>query len=204
MPTYRIGLVACSASKVDHPAPARELYTSALFRKSADYVEKVTDVWFVLSAKHALLDPSTVVEPYNMRLGVSKRQPGMEPSPPIWGWAKRVVDNLAGYVETVPSGWSNVELVVLAGEQYRTILRLMPNVRHVTPLAGLGIGDQLGWLTREARRPARRMCRHKLPLMALSPDDSWFACGKGCAEFAPGWIRDAAGVALRDVVEVGR
>jgi hypothetical protein len=33
-----IGLVSCSAQKLDRPAPARELHCSALFRKSLAYV----------------------------------------------------------------------------------------------------------------------------------------------------------------------
>jgi hypothetical protein len=65
----RVGLVSCSKSKLDHPAPARELYVpSHLFRGARCYVERTCDRWFVLSAKHHLVRPEQVLEPYNQTL----------------------------------------------------------------------------------------------------------------------------------------
>jgi hypothetical protein len=47
----RIGLVGCVKSKRSQAAPARELYSSPLFRGRRDWVERTCDRWFVLSAK---------------------------------------------------------------------------------------------------------------------------------------------------------
>jgi len=64
----RIGLVGCVKSKLDRPAQARDLYTSPLFRGRRRYVERTCDRWFVLSAKHGLVAPDTLLEPYDQTL----------------------------------------------------------------------------------------------------------------------------------------
>jgi len=68
MSPVRIGLVGCVKSKRQHPSPARDMYTSPMFRGRMRAVELGCDTWFVLSAKHGLLDPSEVIEPYDVAL----------------------------------------------------------------------------------------------------------------------------------------
>src|SRR5690606_13413659 len=55
-----IALVSCVSSKEPHAAPARDLYTSALFRKARAYAERNADAWYILSAKYGLVDPNRV------------------------------------------------------------------------------------------------------------------------------------------------
>lgn len=144
-----IGLVGCAAAKLSRTAPARDLYTSQLFRKAAAYAEANSDHWYVLSAKHGLVHPDTELEPYDMRLG-------HKGGPAIWDWAAMVRDQLEA--ELWRLGVPLAELLVLAGEQYRTFLRL-GNWPARVPMAGLGIGQQLGYLTQEltlAHRPPNR------------------------------------------------
>lgn len=64
----RVGLVGCVKSKVNHAAPAKDLYTSTLFVGRRRYVEQTCDRWFVLSALHRLVDPEDMLEPYNVTL----------------------------------------------------------------------------------------------------------------------------------------
>jgi hypothetical protein len=64
----KVGLVACSKTKADGPRPAAELYTSPLFRKAAAYCRRHYDRWFILSALHGLVEPSTVLAPYDLTL----------------------------------------------------------------------------------------------------------------------------------------
>lgn len=64
----KIGLVGCVKSKQSGDAPARELYVSALFRGRRSYVERTCDRWFVLSAKHGLVEPEQVLAPYDEAL----------------------------------------------------------------------------------------------------------------------------------------
>lgn len=61
------------------------------------------------------------------------------------------------------AGLENVNLVALAGAQYRTALQDGPRPSEV-PMQGLGIGQQLGWLTARlnALEPAnRQMASHR-------------------------------------------
>ena len=65
----RIGLVGCTKSKLERQAAARDLYSpSPLFRGRRSYVEHTCENWFILSAKHHVLSPDELVEPYDMTL----------------------------------------------------------------------------------------------------------------------------------------
>lgn len=132
-----VGLVGCASQKLKRPAPARELYVSQLFKKASAYAEATCDRWYVLSAKHGLVHPDTVLEPYDIRLGTNHRS-----TPPIHQWGARVKDQLDAEL----AGLENVTLIALAGEQYRIAVH---NSRWPVeiPMKGLGIGKQLGWLT---------------------------------------------------------
>lgn len=92
----RIGLVSCVKTKLDEPAPARELYTSPLFRGARAAVEESCDRWFVLSAKHGLVEPDAVLEPYEQTLTdapVDERR----------AWSDRVLEQLREHLGD-PSG----------------------------------------------------------------------------------------------------
>jgi hypothetical protein len=60
-----IGLVACAKTKLDRPAPARELYTSPLFKMSLAYAEQRCASVFILSAKYGLVTLDQQLEPYD-------------------------------------------------------------------------------------------------------------------------------------------
>ena len=61
----RVYLIGCGSRKVDHPAPAPELYTSDLLRKELAYVRERADVIYVVSAPHALVPLDRVLVPYS-------------------------------------------------------------------------------------------------------------------------------------------
>ena len=77
-------LIPCSGAKLDHPAPAGQLYTGSLHvlaRRAADRI--VTDHGgrvMVLSAKHGLIGLEQIVAPYDTTF--SRRDPM---DPPITG-----------------------------------------------------------------------------------------------------------------------
>lgn len=143
MTVMRVGLVGCASTKLTRPAPARDLYTSQLFRKASAYAEGTCDQWFILSAKHGLVQPDTVLEPYDMKLGRSTRYAATN-APPFHDWAARVRDDLTARL----TGEVDVTLVVLAGALYEAITYGLP-WPHEAPLNGLGIGQRLAWLTQE-------------------------------------------------------
>jgi len=133
----KICLVACASTKQMQSASAKELYVSPLFSKSRYWAEQNSDQWFILSAKHGLLTPSTLVEPYNMTLknmNVNDRRT----------WADKV------YAALLDITQEGDEITFLAGKHYRQFLlpRLTQEGYQVClPMEGLGIGKQLQWLT---------------------------------------------------------
>jgi hypothetical protein len=131
-------LVGCGGSKRPAAAPARDLYTSNLFRKSAAYAAALGGPWYIASAKHGLLHPDTVIAPYDVRLGSGRG------APPIHAWATGLLDALWAAEPALE------RLTVLAGATYveplRWALRGTP-VAVQDPLRGLGIGQRLAWLT---------------------------------------------------------
>jgi hypothetical protein len=132
-------LVACVAKKLDHPAPAKELYVSPWFKLARAYVEARTTDWFILSAKFGLLRTDTVIEPYDTALTQMRLQDRQ-------AWASRVTAQLEQELpHRIP------RIVVLAGLRYRDLLMEVLG-RHAdaveVPLEGMTIGKQLGWLKR--------------------------------------------------------
>lgn len=65
-----IGLVSCTKSKKSETCKPGELYTeSDLFKKMKNYAAENHEDWFILSAKHGVLDPEgEEIKPYNLTL----------------------------------------------------------------------------------------------------------------------------------------
>lgn len=129
----RVALVSCVKSKLDRPAPAKDLYTSALFRALRAYAEDNANEWFILSAEHGLVEADQVLAPYERTLN---RMPKTQRDE----WAARVKDELAARVPT------SADVMILAGERYREAL--VPFLRGrghrvEIPLEGLSFGRQL-------------------------------------------------------------
>ena len=137
-----VGLVACAATKLDHPAPARELYASDLFQKAAAYCDRTYDRWYVLSAKHGLVRPDQVIEPYDLRLddlSPAERR--------VWG-ALVLWDLLLLHQPDDPQV---TRFHFHAGELYRNELaRRMTGYEF--PLRGRRIGEQLAWYAERLNR----------------------------------------------------
>lgn len=144
-----IYLVSCVAEKHTSELPAEELYCSDLFKKARAYVAhtiKREDTWFILSAKHGLLSPRTVIGPYNETLNNMGKAERIK-------WAQRVASELRkslGPGDTV---------VFLAGWKYREFLQpavLASGCQVSVPMEGMGIGKQLNWLDNAVRRSQAR------------------------------------------------
>lgn len=140
-----VGLISCVSRKRAYAAEARELYDSPLFVKARKYVENRCDTWYILSAKYGLLHPTRVVDPYEETLNTKTRAEREQ-------WAQRVWTDLHPHVR------AGDHVVILAGERYREYLvpRLIQHGCLVeVPMEGLGIGRQLGWLSKELPQPTR-------------------------------------------------
>lgn len=130
-------LVGCAKQKLEHAAPARELYMSALFAKSRAYAERRGGRWFVLSAKYGLVDPTAVIEPYDLALS---DRPGGDRH----AWGERVVAQLIAALGSA----SGARIEILAGNAYVDPIRdrlIDAGVTVLEPLAGLRQGERLAW-----------------------------------------------------------
>jgi hypothetical protein len=132
-----IVLVTCVKSKRARPAAAKDLYTSALFRKERAYAERAGVPWFILSAEHGLVAPDEWLAPYERYLANTSASYRS-----AWGaWAAARLELLAG-----PLSDKTVE--IHAGSRYLDALR--PHLerlgaRIVDPLHGLAMGQRLAW-----------------------------------------------------------
>jgi hypothetical protein len=63
-------VIPCSAAKLSHAAPARDLYVGQTFKHTLERAlnAEVPGRVMILSAKHGLLDLDTIVEPYEVRI----------------------------------------------------------------------------------------------------------------------------------------
>lgn len=139
-------LVGCVKRKLDRPAPARDLYTSALFRKGRDYAERSGLRWYILSAEHGLVAPESVLAPYDLRLSRTPRAYRRE-------WGERVLKQL----NEVASPLAGKVIEIHAGAPYSEAIRDLLKADGSTvlePLQGLTIGRRLAWYAGGVAPPA--------------------------------------------------
>lgn len=136
--TSEIGFVSCVKTKRDEPTTPKDLYTSPYFKKMRAYAERFHDEWWILSAKHGLLDPDEeAIAPYDETLSGARVGRKRE-------WANRVAEEMDQ--EGLLSGGST--LVFHAGNDYYEKLLPLIEDRDVTieiPTEGLGIGEKQAW-----------------------------------------------------------
>lgn len=141
-------LIACSGSKLETHAKARDLYTGQAFRFAMQAAERARADVLILSALHGVVDPDAWLTPYNCTLNDMTATERAQ-------WALRTAAELEPH--------RHREIVVLAGQHYAAAVEGFPNVTR--PLAGLGIGQQLAALKtlNEPRHQPRRAIQ-QLPL----------------------------------------
>lgn len=135
-----VGVVACGKAKRDAPAPAEQLYTSGLFRLSAEWTRTISEQWVILSALHGVLDPDMMIFPYQMSITAM-------PAAARAAWRRQVARQLADRFgpETL--------YVTTAGKPYREAL---PAGRTVCPwdeMPDMRFGKQMGWMKQQLTAP---------------------------------------------------
>ncbi|QIB76483.1 hypothetical protein G3I44_12135 [Halogeometricum borinquense] len=134
-----IGLVSCTKSKREQATQPADLYmASTFFSKAREYVEANHDHWYILSAKHHLLDPhGPPIEPYDDTLSDAPIARKRE-------WAEIVYNQLEeeGILD------DGNRLVFHAGRDYYS--ELIPLLEDTpvdveTPTDGLQFGETLAW-----------------------------------------------------------
>jgi len=133
-----IGLVSCVKTKRETSTTPKDLYTSSYFKKMRSYAEQYHDEWWILSAKHGLIDPEgDPIEPYDETLSRARVAKKRE-------WANRVADQL----DDRELLFEDVTLVFHAGKDYYG--ELVPLIEDSgvvikIPTEGLAIGEKQAW-----------------------------------------------------------
>lgn len=143
----RIGLVGCVKEKRSRPAKAADLYTSRLFAGRRHFVESSCHEWWILSAAHGLVDPSTVLEPYDVTLKNAGRAA-------CRAWSARVLASVGELVRPVRGDIFELH----AGAEYRDyglVAGLTAQGFAVEiPTLGMPIGLQLRFYRQHASQGA--------------------------------------------------
>jgi hypothetical protein len=132
----RIAFVSCVKTKRPTATAAGDLYQSPLFRGLRAYAEAHADRWYILSAEHGILEPSTVIEPYERTLNNMAKAQRIS-------WWERVQRQLE---DILPPA---AQVMLLAGVRYRENIEPYLTSRGyevMVPLVGLSQGRQLQWL----------------------------------------------------------
>lgn len=150
LPPQTIVLVACAKKKATEPRPARDLYTSTLFRKARNFAASQGDNWFILSALHGLVSPDEILAPYEFKLTkLSKREREQ--------WAGRVYSHLRSIA---PSGST---IIILAGKLYRDGLEgllVKDGYKVEVPMRGMGLFEMIKFLAEKEREAGSNQNRN--------------------------------------------
>jgi hypothetical protein len=140
----RIALISCTKLKENEPCKAKNKYLkSTLFNKASKYVEQNNyDNWFILSAKYGLLSKEEIIEPYDLTLNHMKSLERKQ-------WSEKVLHQLEERLQ----GQCRIDFY--AGKKYREYL--IPElekkgIKCNIPLQGKGIGEQLGFYTKNIKK----------------------------------------------------
>lgn len=61
-------ILSCTKKKLDHPAPATELYQGDMFKKAQIWISRNKFDELIISAKYGLVEPNEILEPYDKQL----------------------------------------------------------------------------------------------------------------------------------------
>ena len=124
-------VIGCGSRKASTAQLAADLYTGTLFRLARAAAEADGRPWMILSARHGLIAPTQILEPYNETLT-----------------SRADVADLARLIEDQADP-GPVE--VWAARRYIEALEMAGRTVAATPMAGLGIGQRMAWLSDHRR-----------------------------------------------------
>ena len=140
----KVGLIGCVKTKLPHPAPAKELYSSTLFRGRKGYAERCYDTWLILSAKHHVLLPDTHLEPYDESLKNKSRAEQRE-------WAEQVFSQLHA---RFPDSTEHAFYFHTGVEYRRDLIPLFKEHGYnwFNPVKGINIFNLPSWYAEQERK----------------------------------------------------
>jgi basic membrane lipoprotein Med (substrate-binding protein (PBP1-ABC) superfamily) len=134
----KIVLLSCTKSKLDHKAPAQELYSaSPMFKKTLEYGKSLNpDKMFILSAKHHLVPLNKELDPYDKTL---KEMPKDEKEK----WGEETVKQMKSHGLNLEKD----KFIFLTGSEYlKPFKEYIPEKNMEKPMEGRRLGERLKWL----------------------------------------------------------
>jgi len=134
-----LALVGCGSEKQNKSAEARLLYTSTYFMKKRTWAEGC-HAWRILSAEHGLVNPDTILEPYDTAMSDLSEGAAQK-------WGKEVMEALR------PELSDFEEVVVLAGsDYYAPIGDALENTEATIhwPFEGKRLFEQMEWMVQNS------------------------------------------------------
>ena len=120
-------ITGCCKEKLDHPAPAKDLYQGRLFKLVKTYTETNQFDWVIISAEYGLVTPEQVLEPYDTQIKTI-------------GDVKRVHQLVMPVLE---STWGDyAKIIVILGKRYRQVIE--PELTQLPPQKVVIIEDKRG------------------------------------------------------------
>jgi hypothetical protein len=148
-------VIGCGRHKKKSPTLAKDLYTSERFKRSKAIATNIEANFFVLSAKHGLLEPNQIVEPYDVEISTLDEQKKIL-------WAESVLKSIATFR-------NGAAVTILAEKDY--VLPLIAcnseadyNIRIITPFKELPPENIPLWLEQAERVSIRIRDLRKLYL----------------------------------------
>ena len=127
----KIALISCTSSKKDYVCEAKELYSKSLaFRLEYEIAGKIAEKVYILSAKHGLVSPDTVLAPYNYTLINKPQNIKVQ-------WSNNVLKQMKQQVSL-----ENDEFIIFTGKDYYEYL--LPSIKNYwLPLKGMRQGERI-------------------------------------------------------------
>jgi hypothetical protein len=139
-----IVLLSCTKSKLDHKAPAQELYSvSPTFQKTLEYGKSLKpDSMYILSAKYFLVPLNKELAPYDKTL---KEMPKDKKE----AWGEEVLKQM----KSKGINPKENKFIFLTGTEYmKPLLKYIPESNIETPLKGKRMGERMQWLNSKIKQ----------------------------------------------------
>lgn len=139
----KIVLLSCTKSKLDHPCPAKELYSaSPMFQKTMEYGQSLKpDKIFILSAKYHLVPMDKKLAPYDMTLKNMKKDEKEK-------WGQTVIEQ----IKSSGIDPQKDKFIFLTGSEYmKPLTKYIPENNIEKPMDGKRMGERLQWLNSQIK-----------------------------------------------------
>lgn len=138
----KIVLISCAVKKAGFSCAAKDMYMGSYFKNSLIYAKSLKpDKIFILSAKHGVISPNDIIEPYNVMLiksiGFNKSsETTVLSKDELRAWHLKVFADLQTLTDV-----ENDLFVFIAGNAYTNYIRgKLKNIEE--PLKGLKFGPR--------------------------------------------------------------